>query len=323
MGFDHLHLILNHVPVIGIIIAFALFLLSFSSGNGDLRRASLIVFAAIALLTIPTFVSGVGAEASIRSEPGVSATLVRRHEGAAMLGLWFVEAAGALALAALWRSRQPGRSQRRMNIAMLLLAVVAVGLMVRTGNTGGAIRHPEPGTLQGADVAEDPLGAVVSVFEPTPGGFTNLMVASNWWWAGMMVMHFVGLSLIIGVIGLLNLRIMGFAKELAFAPVHRLLPLAMIGLAINITTGMLAFIGMPTYYTADLAFWLKIGALMLLGVNTAVFYLTGVFNRMEKLKPGEDADIPAKLVAATSLVLWFAVIVCGRYIQRFEDSLRF
>jgi hypothetical protein len=44
---------------------------------------------------------------------------------------------------------------------------------------------------------------------------------------------------------------------------------------------------------------------------------------MEKLKPGEDADIPAKLVAATSLVLWFAVIVCGRYIQRFEDSLRF
>jgi len=163
----------------------------------------------------------------------------------------------------------------------------------------------------------------VSVFEPTPVGFTNLMVASNWWWAAMMVMHFVGLSLIIGVIGLLNLRIMGFAKELAFAPVHRLLPLAMIGLAINITTGMLAFIGMPTYYTADLAFWVKIGALMLLGLNTAVFYLTGVFNRMEKLKPGEDADIPAKLVAATSLVLWFAVIVCGRYIQRFEDSLRF
>src|SRR5258705_12119757 len=102
MGFDHLHLILNHVPVIGIIIAFALFLLSFSSGNSDLRRASLIVFAAIALLTIPTFVSGVGAEASIRSEPGVSATLVRRHEGAAMFGLWFVEAAGGLPPAGVW-----------------------------------------------------------------------------------------------------------------------------------------------------------------------------------------------------------------------------
>src|SRR5258705_6712953 len=113
MGFDHLHLILNHVPVIGIIIAFALFLLSFSSGNGDLRRASLIVFAAIALLTIPTFVSGVGAEASIRSEPGVSATLVRRHEGAAMFGLWFVEAAVPPPPPALWRVRGARRPPRR------------------------------------------------------------------------------------------------------------------------------------------------------------------------------------------------------------------
>ena len=73
MGFDHLHLILNHVPVVGIVIAFGLFLLSFSAENRDLRRASLIMFAAVALLTIPTFVSGVGAEATIRNEPGVSA----------------------------------------------------------------------------------------------------------------------------------------------------------------------------------------------------------------------------------------------------------
>ena len=135
--------------------------------------------------------------------------------------------------------------------------------------------------------------------------------------------HFLGLSLIVGVIGIINLRIMGFAKEFPFAPVHRLLPLAMIGLAINVSTGMLAFIGMPTYYTADLAFWLKIGALMLLGLNTAVFYLTGIFTRLEKLRPGEDTDVRAKFVAATSLILWFAVIVCGRYIQRFEDTLRF
>src|SRR5258705_5984692 len=126
MGFDHLHLILNHVPVIGIIIAFALFLLSFSSGNSDLRRASLIVFAAIALLTIPTFVSGVGAEASIRTEPGVSATLVRRHEGAAMLGLWFVEAAGALAPCAVLPFRQPSRPPTGEEIGLLLPAGVAV-----------------------------------------------------------------------------------------------------------------------------------------------------------------------------------------------------
>jgi hypothetical protein len=149
------------------------------------------------------------------------------------------------------------------------------------------------------------------------------MVVNKWWWATMMVMHFVGLSLIIGAVGAINLRIMGFARELPLAPLHRLLPLAMAGLGINVVTGMLAFIGMPAYYTADIAFWFKLGALMLLGLNVAIFYLTGIFDRVERLGPGEDATLSAKIVAASSLLLWFSVIISGRYIQHFEDSLRF
>ena len=150
-----------------------------------------------------------------------------------------------------------------------------------------------------------------------------MMVASKSWWAAMMVMHFVGLSLIIGVVAAIDLRILGFARQLPLAPLHRLLPLAMVGLGLNFVTGMLAFIGMPVYYAADIAFWLKLCALMLLGLNAALFYLTGIFDRVEHLGPGEDAALSAKIVAASSLLLWLAVIITGRYIQRFEDSLRF
>ena len=323
MNFDHLHLLLNHVPIIGFFVGVGLFIASFTGSNDDLRRSSLIIFAAIALLTIPTFVSGVGADRTIAREPGISEALVKRHEGAAMLGLWFVEATGAVALMALWRSRRPGGTPRGNIAAVLILAIVAAVLMGRTGNTGGDIRHPEPGTAQGAAVTEGMVGSIIHVFEPAPDGFTQLMVANKWWWASMMVLHFVGLSLIIGVVGAINLRIMGFAKELPLAPLHRLLPLAMAGLGINVLTGMLAFIGMPTYYAADIAFWFKLAALMLLGLNVAIFYLTGIFHRAERLAPGEDATLSAKIVAASSLLLWFTVIVSGRYIQHFEDSLRF
>lgn len=323
MTFDHLHLLLNHVPIIGFFVGVGLLLASFSGHNDDLRRSALIIFAAVALLTIPTFVSGVGADRSIAREPGISAALVRRHEGAAMLGLWFVEATGAGALIALWRSRRPGGTPRGNLVAVLLLAIVASILMGRTGNTGGDIRHPQPGTAAGAAITEAGIGSLIHVFEPSPDGFTNLMVANKWWWATMMVMHFVGLSLIIGAVGAINLRIMGFAKELPFGPLHRLLPLAMVGLGINVVTGMLAFIGMPAYYAADIAFWVKLGALMLLGLNVAIFYLTGIFQRLERLEPGEDAAFSAKIVAASSLLLWFVVIISGRYIQHFEDSLRF
>jgi hypothetical protein len=323
VNFDHLHLLLNHVPIIGLFVGVGLFVASLTGNNEDLRRSSLIIFAAIALLTIPTFVSGVGADRSIAREAGVSEALVRRHEGAAMLGLWFVVATGAAALIALWRSRRTGATPRGSLAAVLVLAIVAAVLMGRTGNTGGDIRHPQPGAAQAAAITEGMVGSIIHVFEPTPDGFTELMVANKWWWASMMVMHFVGLSLIIGVVGVINLRIMGFAKELPLEPLHRLLPLGMAGLAINVVTGMLAFIGMPTYYAADIAFWFKLGALMLLGLNAAVFYLTGVFHRVERLGPGEDASLSAKIVAASSLFLWFAVIISGRYIQHFEDSIRF
>lgn len=324
MNFDHLHLLLNHVPIIGFVIGLALFVASFAGSNTDLRRSALIIFAVVALVTIPTFVSGVAADRAIALEPGISEALVKRHEGAAMLGLWFVIATGGAAMTALWRFRcTPTGPPRADIVAVLLLSAIATGLMARTGNTGGDIRHPQPGTAQGAPVVEGSVAAIVHAFEPAPDGFTDLMVATKWWWATMMVMHFVGLSLIIGVVGAIDLRIMGFARELPLAPLHRLLPLAMIGLGLNFVTGMLAFIGMPVYYAADLAFWVKLAALMLLGLNAVLFYLAGVFDSVEHLGPGEDAALSAKIVAATSLLLWFAVIISGRYIQRFEDSLRF
>jgi hypothetical protein len=79
--------------------------------------------------------------------------------------------------------------------------------------------------------------------------------------------------------------------------------------------------GMPQFYTYDIAFWLKMLAILLLGLNAAAFYLTDAFQGIERLGPGEDAPPLAKLIAATSLFLWFAVILLGRYIQSFNDTI--
>src|SRR5205807_8379893 len=67
----------------------------------------------------------------------------------------------------------------------------------------------------------------------------------KFWWAFMMGLHFIGLVMIVGAVGALDLRMLGFAKEFPIAPMHRLAPWALAGFAINVTTGVLAFIGMP------------------------------------------------------------------------------
>jgi uncharacterized membrane protein len=320
VNYAHLHLLLNHVPVIGSIIGLGLFLISFFGKNEDLRRASYIIFAAVALFTIPAFLSGFGAQQMIKG-PGVSDDLIRRHESSALLSLWFMEITGALALIGLWQSQRAARPARWNVAAVLLFSLLTAVLMARTGNTGGDIRHPEDRPATQATVTEGPVGAFIHTFEPDPDKFSDAMTFSKWWWTFMMAMHFLGLILIVGTVGLLDIRIMGFLKQLPVAPVHRLLPWGLAGLGINIVTGLMAFAGRPDNYIFSIAFWLKMLALMLLGLNAVAFYMTNIFGDVESLKAGEDATISAKLVAASSLVLWFAVIAMGRYIQPLTDTL--
>jgi uncharacterized membrane protein len=322
VNFAHLHLLLNHIPVIGTIIAISLFLISFFGKNDDTRRSSLIIFAGVALLTIPTFVSGFGAQANIAKQPGVSGALIQRHEGAAMLSFWFMEITGAFAVAGLWQIHRMSRLARWNVLAVLAFSVVTVGLMARSGNTGGDIRHPEVWASQETPATEGTIGSILRVFEPTPDKFIQAMVLSKWETAFLMDLHFIGLVLIVGTVGALNLRILGFAKQLPIAPFHKFVPWALAGLGVNVTTGMLVLIGMPVYYTFDAALWFKISALMLLGLNAAAFYLTNAFSGVERVKAGEDAAMSAKLVAASSMCLWFLVIILGRYIQSFQDTIK-
>jgi hypothetical protein len=59
---------------------------------------------------------------------------------------------------------------------------------------------------------------------------------------------------------------------------------------------------------------------MLAGANLLLFYCTSAFRSVEHLGPGEDAPMFAKIIAASSIILWIAAIVLGRYIPFGEVS---
>ena len=326
MNYEHLHLLLNHFPIIGSFIATGLFLASFfGKNNRDMRRSSYIVFVGVALLTIPAFLTGFAAQQMLKA-PGIVEALVRRHESSALLSIWFMMITGALALIGLWKAQGAGQPPRWNVSAMLVFSLLTLGLVSRTGYTAGGIRHPEvreaaEASATNPTIVEGPIGAFISHFEPDPDKFADEMTFSKWWWTFMMAAHFIGLILIVGTVGLLDVRIMGFFKQLPVAPVHRLLPWGLAGLAVNVATGLAAFASRPENYVFSAGLWVKILALVLVGVNAALFYLTDIFADVEKLGPGEDAAITAKLVAGSGLFLWFVVIAMGRYIQPLTDTL--
>src|SRR5262245_37768230 len=158
----NLHLLLNHWPIIGTMITFALFLVALVGGRDDFKQASLALFSLIALLAIPAYLSGYAAQEALKEAPDVSMALIQTHQGAALLAFAFMEFTGAVSLVGLWRFsrtvKNPFKSgPGRLNLlAVLVLASVTVGLMAITGNTVGNIRHveilsgPEPTSSVGA-----------------------------------------------------------------------------------------------------------------------------------------------------------------------------
>jgi hypothetical protein len=138
------------------------------------------------------------------------------------------------------------------------------------------------------------------------------VIHSAWVWPAAETLHFVGLAMLIGIIGLMDLRLLGVAKKMPFAPLHRLLPFAIAGFVICLLTGSLFFAGDPNQYVHNWVFWYKMLFIALAGANVLLFYFTGIFRNVEDLGAGDDAPLQAKVIAGVSLFLWVGVMYLGR-----------
>ena len=139
MNLTHLHLILNHVPIIGAIISLAAMIVAVLWKSEDYRRAALILAFVTGLLALPAYFSGEEAEESLEHQVKISEVFVEEHEEAARLAMIATVIAGAAAAVVFFY----GRDKKPALAAVTVLFLVATGLMVRAGNTGGQIRHTE------------------------------------------------------------------------------------------------------------------------------------------------------------------------------------
>jgi hypothetical protein len=301
----HLHLLLNHVPTVGAVVALGLLIVAFIRRDEPLKLVGLEVLFAIAVLTLPVYMTGVAAFQKLRNQPGISDTTIHLHQDVALFGFIWMEFAGFIGWVALWQARRRGRAAAGMVAAATALTIVALVVMSRAANLGGDIRHPEIG------------GAVATAIDPTEffaSKISYVMVNSSWVWPASETVHFLGLSLTFGVLLAVNLRILGVMKQVPFEDVHRLLPWGMLGFGANLITGMLFFVGQPKQYIDSAPFYWKVVFLMIAGAN--FLYLT-VFRkawapRDNALYGQWDASLADKAMAVLSLFSWLAVLYGGR-----------
>jgi uncharacterized membrane protein len=142
MSFPHLHLLLNHFPVIGTLIVTGLLAWALFRRSGEITRVSLGMVAGIGVIAVIVFFTGEPAEEAIENLPGFSEAITERHEEFALIATIVVASLGALALGALALLRKK-EIPRRITVWSFVLSIVASGVMGYTALLGGQIRHTE------------------------------------------------------------------------------------------------------------------------------------------------------------------------------------
>ena len=142
MSVLHLHLLLNHVPVIGALFALLLFGVALVRRETVSVRFALGFTAAMAALAVVVYFTGSAAEDAVENLAGVTESSIHRHEEAAEVTTVVFSIIGGLALLALvwFRSKQP---PRWIALAGLAGTLAVTALMGWTANLGGQIRHSE------------------------------------------------------------------------------------------------------------------------------------------------------------------------------------
>lgn len=140
----HIHLLLNHLPVISTIFAVPLFAYALLRKSDEMKRLSLIILVFAAVVAIPVYLTGEPAEEAVENLAGVSHSIIEEHEDAAKISMIFLMMTGVLSLAGLFLMRTKKAFVAGWFVLIsLLFSVISAGLIARTANLGGQIRHSE------------------------------------------------------------------------------------------------------------------------------------------------------------------------------------
>lgn len=142
MNWVHIHLITNHIPVIGVIIGLIILTIGMLWKSQDLKRFSLYYFVALGAITLLVYFTGEPAEEAIEDLPGISKEIIETHEEASIYGLIFIEAIALFSLAGL-ASKTKIIARSWYSKTLLLLVLLASISMARIAYLGGQIRHFE------------------------------------------------------------------------------------------------------------------------------------------------------------------------------------
>ena len=152
MNTTHIHLLLNHVAILGALFSVILLLAGMFIKSDILQKTALLGFVLAALASIPVFLTGEPAEESVEHLPGIVEATIHEHEESAEFSIWAIEALGAFSLLGFIMMFRGSSIKSGFMGLVLILSLIAAGSISYTGYLGGKIRHTELSPTSGVPV---------------------------------------------------------------------------------------------------------------------------------------------------------------------------
>jgi len=150
------------------------------------------------------------------------------------------------------------------------------------------------------------------------GTWVGVLVAESLWGYPLFeTIHTIGMAMLIGSLGLINLRVLGYKPDLPLLGVRQLLPLAWLGFTLNAISGSLLFTSDAVYFFSSWTFRIKMVLIVLGGINAALLGQRVFRDAAAAASAGTTPAPPSvgtKWIAVTSLVFWLAAVCAGRLI---------
>ncbi|WP_395062822.1 hypothetical protein [Flavobacterium sp.] len=160
MNDAHLHLVVNHFPIIGTIFGLGILIAALVLKNNTIMNTAYIIFIVTALFAFASMATGDGAEEMVEDMPSIGKKIIHEHEEMAEKLAIVLYLLGIVSIVGLVFNVKKKAKANLVSFLALTIAVVAVILGKQTGTSGGEIRHTEirpstEKTQSGGEAQED------------------------------------------------------------------------------------------------------------------------------------------------------------------------
>ncbi len=155
----HFHLMLTHFPIVGTVGGVIMLIAGYFFSNYTVKRMALVVFICSALVAIPAFLTGEGAEEAVEKLPGVMESIIEEHEEIAEIYIWLIAGLGIVSALTLIVDALLHNPSGILYLIVFALAIVSIVFSYRVGNYGGQVRHTELRTNSGGIIQQENINS--------------------------------------------------------------------------------------------------------------------------------------------------------------------